>query len=638
LLAHALAHHQAGRIPAAAALYAQARALAPKSFEAHHLGGAAAVQLGQLAEAEKLLARALALNERVAGTHMCLGLAHAALGRVIEAEKSLRRSLELDAKNHEAWAHLASLLVAAGQLDDAGAAYERASHLKPDFAQALTGLGSVRQLCGRHAEAIALHTRALALEPSHPKARLARAQACQSLHRLDEALADLAAQLARQPDDLEARSHRLMLLNYSADMTREKLFSEHRAFGEAAAAEALKNRGRRSVAADPKFPGTPQFTADAAAAERRPPSVAGIACPKIRVAFLSPDLRAHSVAFFLEPLLRHLDRTRFEVFLYHDHFITDAASARLRALAHGWRNFIGQTNEAVAARIHADAPDILVDLAGHTGLNRLPLFARRLAPTQVAYLGYPATTGLAEMDFRFTDALVDPLGEADAFHTEKLIRFAPTAWAYSPPSEILPPGRAGGADLTFGSFNNFSKVNDTTLRLWAKILRETPGSRLLLKSFGLDPAALRPRLIAAGLDPARVEWLAPTATTAAHLALYARVDIALDPFPYHGTTTTCEALWMGVPVVTLAGDRHAARVGVSLLTAAGHPELIAHDADDYVRLASALAGDSPRLAALHTGLRRDLENSPLLDHRAQASRFGDALLACWERRRAVVTP
>ncbi|ATC64237.1 hypothetical protein CMV30_09865 [Nibricoccus aquaticus] len=618
LLQQALAHHQAGRIPAAAALYAQLRTLAPRSFEAHHLGGAAALQLNQPADAEKLLTRALALNPRSPGTLMCHGLALAALGRNTDAEKSLRASLQLDPNNHETLSHLASLLVITGRLDEAAATYERCLKSKPNYAQAHSGLGSVRQLQNRADEAIALHTRALALDPAHPKARCARAQSYQSAHRTAEALADFEAHLAHNPHDLEARSYRLMLLNYSDTLSREQLFAEHRAFGQAASAAAKKTPARPTSAPAIPTPDTPH--------------------KKISLAFLSPDLRTHSVAYFLEPLLRHLNRDRFEITLYHDHFTTDAVSERLRSHASRWRNFIGLSSDVVETQIRADAPDILIDLAGHTGLNRLPLYARRLAPVQIAYLGYPATTGLAEMDFRLTDALADPPGDSDAFHTEKLIRFSPTAWAYEPPPDSPPPGAtppaARGEPFTFGSFNNLSKTNPATLRLWGEILRAVPGSRLLLKSFGLTPGYIRPRLEAAAIDPARIELLPPTAGTAEHLALYARLDVALDPFPYAGTTTTCEALWMGVPVITLAGDRHAARVGVSLLTATGHTELIAANSTDYIRIARDLATDPARLATLHATLRADLQNSPLLDHAAQAARFSAALIQCWETRRA----
>jgi predicted O-linked N-acetylglucosamine transferase (SPINDLY family) len=275
-----------------------------------------------------------------------------------------------------------------------------------------------------------------------------------------------------------------------------------------------------------------------------------------------------------------------------------------------------------------------VDLAGHTGLvGRLPLFARHLAPVQVTYLGYPDTTGLPAIGYRFTDAVADPPGDADAFATERLVRFAPTAWCYAPPAATPPaepPGGRPAGPPVFGCFNNAGKVSDTTLALWARVLAAVPGARLKLKGRGLGEPGVCARLLercaACGLPAGRVELLERTPDTAAHLALYHDVDVALDTFPYHGTTTTCEALWMGVPVVSLRGDRHASRVGASLLAAVGHPEWVAASADDYVRTAAALAAERPARAAV----RAALQGSPLLDHAGQSARFATALRSCWQ--------
>jgi protein O-GlcNAc transferase len=311
----------------------------------------------------------------------------------------------------------------------------------------------------------------------------------------------------------------------------------------------------------------------------------------------------------------------------------------LRAHASLWRNFVGLPHGVVEKQIREDAPDVLVDLAGHTGFNRLPVFAQRVAPVQISYLGYPNTTGLAAMDYRFVDAVSDPTGEDQRFHTERLFRFAPTAWAYEPPvsaPEVSPAPCTRGGPIAFGSFNNFAKVSAATVELWARVLEAVPDSRLVLKGHGLHLAEVSPtiarRLEKLAVDPARVQLLGRTPNLASHLSVYAEVDVALDTVPYNGTTTTCEALWMGVPVVTLRGDRHAARVSASLLTAAGHPEWIASSKDEYVHIATTLAKDPARLSALRTTLRNDLRQSALLDHAAQAKRFGDAIFTCCENR------
>lgn len=609
LLQAAAAHLQAGELDAAARLCAEARIAGPREFAPLHLGGLVALKQGRAGEAAACLTAARRLQPRSSATLMCLGLAWNALGRQAEAEAVLRAAAQIAPESHEIQLNLAAVLVTGNRVDEAIDCFRRAVALKPDYAAGWTGLGSALLLAGRGAEAIAPHTRALELDPRHPKARFNRAQAHLACHRVPEALMDFESQLALHPGHQEARSHRLFLLNYLDTESRAALFAEHRAYGRAVERTMARGTARWAPASGP---------------ERR-----------LRVAFLSPDLRQHSIAYFLEPLLRHLPPAEFELWLYHDHYCVDATSDRLRGLAAGWRNFVGQPADAVEAAIRADAPDLLVDLAGHTGLNRLPLFARRLAPVQITYLGYPNTTGLEEMDYRFSDAVADPEGGADLWHTEELVRFAPTAWTYAPPADMPGPAPlpcAAGGPVTFGSFNALSKVTSRTLHLWRDVLAAVPGSRLMLKSFGLDFTAWQSRLAAHGIEPRRVSLLPPTRSVAEHLACYAGMDVALDPFPYQGTTTTCEALWMGRPVVTLCGDRHASRVGASLLTAVGHPEWIASNASFYVHIAAELARDPGRLADISRDLRGRAAASPLGDHAGQAARFGRALRACWQAR------
>ncbi len=605
MLQDAIAHHRADRLTEAELLYRKARAAAPKQFDVLHLSGLVAYQQGRNADAIALLTRAHQIDRKSAVCAMRLGLAHLAAHHAVEAEKFLREAVRLQPDFPEGWDNLAYCLKTQDRLVEAIACHERVTTAKPDYALGWYNYGLTLSFCGRSADALRCHERALALDPGCALARYGRAQALHQGNRIAEAVEDYAKFLAVQPGHHEARSYRLFALQNLDGLTREQLFAEHVAFGRAV-----------GTAPAPEWPNPPE-------PERR-----------LRVAILSPDLRQHSCAYFLEPLLQHLDREAFELYLYHDHFREDAVSQRFRGLAAVWRNFVGQTAEAVERAIRADAPDLLIDLSGHTGMtNRLPLFAHRLAPVQITYLGYPDTTGMPAMDYRLTDDIADPAGGADRFATEKLVRFAPTAWTYAPPENTPLPARAAGAPITFGCFNNFGKVSATTLQLWARVLAAVPESRLLLKGQGLGDATiarwLLERCAAAGLDISRIELIERTPDNASHLALYARVDVALDTFPYHGTTTTCEALWMGVPVVSLAGDRHAARVGASLLTAAGHPEWIARDGDDYVRIAAELAADPPRRAALRTGLRDDLRRGPLLDHAGQSARFATTLRRCW---------
>ncbi|MDB5811654.1 MAG: FkbM family methyltransferase [Betaproteobacteria bacterium] len=340
---------------------------------------------------------------------------------------------------------------------------------------------------------------------------------------------------------------------------------------------------------------------------------------RLRIGYVSPNLSRHSVGYFIAPVIRCHDRREFEVFCYYNHALSDDATRTMREAADGWRNIAGIDDEAVSRMVRDDKIDILVDLAGHSKANRLGVFARRPAPVQMTWLGYPDTTGLAAFDFRLTDGIVDPAPQAEMRHTEKLARIDGPFLCYEPPADApTVTARAAGAAVVFACFNNLAKVNASTLELWARILEEVPQSRLALKSAPLNFPDTVDRVIDAlercGIDPARVDLRGWASDRQQHLDAYAQADIALDTFPYNGTTTTCEALWMGVPVVTLAGEVHMSRVGASLLNSAGLGEFVAKDADDYVRIACGLAHDGERRRRLRGELRERLEGSPLLDH------------------------
>jgi protein O-GlcNAc transferase len=605
VLQEAIAHHRGGRYSEAEALYRQVQMMAPRNFDALHLSGLLAHQQGRVGDAVDLLARALRINPRSDACEIRLGSALITQGRPAKAEERFRTVLGRQPGLAEGWEGLALCLKLQDRLVDAVACHRRVVALRPGDALGWCNFGLTLCSLGQVAEGLACFEGAIGADPECVAARFGRAQALFRGCRIHEAIAEYDRALVRCPGHLDALSYRLVALHYVDGITREQLYEEHAAYGRALPAA-------QPEAARDFDPGR-----------------------KLRVALLSPDLRTHSCAFFIEPILRNLDRTQFEVLLYHDHYRTDAVSARLRGLASVWRNFVGVPGAEVERTIRSDAPDILIDLAGHFCMtNRLPLFARRLAPVQVTYLGYPDTTGVPAMDYRFTDAISDPALEADGLATERLVRFAPTAWAYQPPDDAPEVDDAARTSpVTFGSFNDPGKISDAMLRVWSRLLGTVGGSRLLLKGSGFGNPGLRTpfleRIQAAGIERARVGLLERTPSARDHLALYHRVDIALDTFPYHGTTTTCEALWMGVPVVSLRGDRHVSRVGASLLAAAGHAEWVAGDPDGYVRIAAGLASDRAALAALRGALRSNLSRSPLLDHRGQAERFGRALRSCW---------
>jgi protein O-GlcNAc transferase len=604
-LAVATKHHQAGRLDVACALYQRLQPLAPNDFRVLHLGGVVLLQCNRHADAVKWLERAARLQPRSGATRMCLGLSLDRLGQGEAAVGHLREAVRLEPGNAEAWTNLGGVLFARGDVTGATDAHRRAVQANPRFVLGWCNLGRTLMQAGRAVEALDAHEHALALAPGDTHALKGRAQSNNGCHRLEAALADFEAVIAADPADHEAASLRLYLLHFLDGQPAERIAREHREFG--ARFTAIPSR---------------VFTAMRDPAKR------------LRVAFLSPDLRGHSVAFFLRPLLAHLNREEFEIVLYHESALEDTFSAALRAHAAIWRNVHAHTDAELESLVLADAPDILVELAGHTAFKRpLPL-ARRLAPVQGTYLGYPNTTGLPSIDFRLTDALADPAGVSDGLHTEALVRFSPCAWAYEPPAQApdVPPlpclARVDGA-VTFGSFNNLMKLSPATLRLWARVLDAVPDSMLALKGDVPDVEAFYTRLKNAGLPAERCRLLPRTAGLAEHLACYGQIDIALDPVTYHGTTTTCEALWMGRPVVSLAGESHVRRVGVSLLTAAGQGDCVAGNEDEFVEIAVRLAGDRAALAARCAGMRTALAASPLLDHAGQARRFGEALREQW---------
>jgi predicted O-linked N-acetylglucosamine transferase (SPINDLY family) len=347
------------------------------------------------------------------------------------------------------------------------------------------------------------------------------------------------------------------------------------------------------------------------------------------------------VSYFFAPVLESHDRERFEIFCYADVAQPDAVTERLQQASDGWLRVTGLRPDAVARRIREDRIDILVDLAGHTGDNPLMVLAHRPAPVQVSWLGYPNTTGMRAVDYRLADAVVEPPGLADELSTETVVRLPHGFHCYEPPpgapaAAPLPAPRQG--HVTFGSFNDLKKTQPAVIRAWAEILNRVPGSRLLLKCSSFVDATTRDRyaksFAEAGADPERVRMVPRVASTEEHLGLYGKIDIGLDPFPYNGTTTTCEALWMGVPVVTLRGDRHAGRVGASLLGRVGLGDWIADTKEGYVALAVSWASRRDELAALRRELRERVARSPLRDARGLTRAIEDAYRTMWRDARA----
>jgi predicted O-linked N-acetylglucosamine transferase (SPINDLY family) len=347
------------------------------------------------------------------------------------------------------------------------------------------------------------------------------------------------------------------------------------------------------------------------------------------------------VASFIEPVLAAHDRRDFELVAYSSGGQEDEVTQRLRGLCDVWRDISLVQDQNAADRIRADGIDVLVDLAGHTAGGRLLLFARKPAPVQVTWLGYPNTTGLDTMDYRLTDAVADPVGETDRFHTETLVRLPAGFLCYAPSPEspeVADSPQLKAGHVTFGSFNDLAKVTPELVALWSEILRAQPGARLMLKAFGLsaDSAChdVRQRFQGQGIAPERFDLCKPEFSAAGRLAKYQEIDIGLDTYPYNGATTACEALWMGVPVVTLAGATHASRTGASIVSGIGLSELVATTPAQYVEIALRLAADAEKRRTLRAGLRARMRASPLLDAPRFARGLETAYREMWEKRRA----
>ena len=407
----------------------------------------------------------------------------------------------------------------------------------------------------------------------------------------------------------------------------EPIAELHSQFGEALAT-SLAAAGRVDG------PDLQPVSAPTSTPARAPACRAASAGQPLRVGYLSSDFINHSVAFFMGGLLQHHDRSRFEVCCYHNRGWGDSMTEQLRALGHHWVECEHLSDEALVQRIRADGIDILVDLSGHTAGGRLRVFGLGAAPMQVGYLGYPTATGVRGLHHRMSDAVIDP-GDMPGTGSETPLRLPVSMFCYrppeSPPIEALAPSQRG--PITFGSFNNLAKLSDRTLDLWAQVLRAVPASRLLLKAgAAADPANrqdIEAYLATRGVTADRLDLRARVEARTGHLSLYNQVDVALDTYPFNGATTTCEALWMGVPVVTLKGRTHTSRMGASILGAAGRSGWVTGSEEAFVDVASRLARDTAALSLWRHNARAALQRSRLLDERAFAADFEQALLQAW---------
>jgi predicted O-linked N-acetylglucosamine transferase (SPINDLY family) len=606
----ALAWQEQGKLDEAVAGYRRSLELNPNYVETHNNLGTVLQKQGKLDEAAACYRQALQLRPGYAEAHSNLGVALQGRGKLAEAAACQRRALELKPEFAEAHTNLGIALQAQGKLTEAAACHRRALELRPDYPAAYNNLALVLQEQGKVDEAVACYQGALQLKPDYPQAHNNLATALKIQGKLAEAAACYQRALELAPDFAEAHSNCLLCQHYHPDVTLAALAASH------------ADWDRRH--------GIPLQTTWRPAANDR------TADRRLRLGFVSADFGRHPVGWFVVRVLEELRGHDCEIVCYSERGTKDDITARIEAAAGAWRDVQGLAHAALAEQIRADGIDILFDLAGHTAKNRLPVFARKPAPIQVTWLGYVGTTGLSAMDYLLADRWEIPEGMEKHYH-EQVLRLPDGYVCYDPPAYAPPVGALpalGQGHVTFGSFNNPGKINPAVAAVWAEILRRMPTSRLVLKYAAFDDPGNRRRyedlFAAAGADPSRLELLGWSAHQQL-LAEYQRIDVALDPFPYSGGLTTCEALWMGVPVITYPGETFAGRHSLSHLSNVGLTETAARDLSHYVDLAAKWASDLPRLADLRAQLRGRMARSPLCDGPRFAANLMHTLRALWRQ-------
>lgn len=565
-----------GRLAEAEASYRKALEINPSLASAHNNLGNLFTLQARFLEAQACFAEAIRLNPGFANAHYNLGLAHHNSGQHTEAEQYYLEALRLVPNYAEAYINLGTIFLDRGQLVQAADMYREALRLRPDVARAHNNLGNALKDLGDLAGSIASYREALRLNPA----------------------------------DTKAGSNLLFSLNYSELMSPAEALLEAKRYGDVVSSKAV-----------------PKFTAWQLVSDNK----------KLRVGFVSGDLRNHPVGYFIEGLIRYLDPAQFKLYAFTTHHKADELTERLKPFYSEWVPIFGLPDADAAKAIYERGVDVLIDLSGHTAHNRLPVFAFKPAPVQATWLGYFATTGLPEMDFFIGDPIMAPEREAGHF-TERLCRLAETWLCLAPPEDAQPvealPALSNGY-ITFGCFGNLAKMNDAVVALWSRVLLAVPDARLFLKGKQLAEGkmmdAVKGRFARYGIAPDRLLLEGPTSRSD-YFQAHNRVDMVLDTFPYPGGTTSTDALWMGVPVITLKGDRFLSHLGESIATNAGQHDWIAQDQDDYVHKAVAFANDIKALSALRARLRAQVLQSPLMQPERFARHFGEALWSMWAQR------
>ena len=649
LLNDGIRQQQAEKFDAAESCYRAVLQIDPNQPQALALLGMLSGMFGDLQVAVDYFLKALQRDQRNADVYHNLGETYRHLGDTGKALPCFAKAIELRPELFVAYRSAADTALAAadkaetpqhaaelkrlslqyrrklGELlhknrhVEAIGVFREALATDPFDVETLRKLGNCLYDNGYVSEAVEMFRRAIAIDPRDAATFSHLGVALYQLRRWDEDQEAFREALNIDPTHKIARSNLatcdLMHMLYEDGFTPDEIYRRHRQWGEETTAEL----------------------AATAAAEAKPFTNTRDPDRKLRVAFISGDFRNHPVAHFFRPLLTHLDRGKIDIYCYTEQERTSEYTPILQKLGGTWRiSSVTASDAALRKQLRDDAIDIAVELSGQTAGTRLTALAIRSTPVAASWLGYPATTGLPTIDWQITDALADPPG-AERYYSEKLLRLPDGFLCYTPsvetPLPVAPSPALARGTITFGSFNNLLKVTPATAHCWGRILAAVPQARLVLKGrYLVDPVArtsLSEQFGAAGADLNRIELRVQNNDTAGHLAVYNEIDIALDPLVYNGTTTTCEALWMGVPVVTMIGERHAARVSFDLLSRIGLSELAAADVDGYVALAVQLAGDLPRLQRLRAEMRDRMQQSPLCDQQRFARQFEAGLREMW---------
>lgn len=621
----------------------------PHHADSLHMMGAIGYDVQRYDMAEELVRMAISEDGNIADFYLTLGNILIKQGKLEEALQSFHKTTQINPKHVGALLNVAKICLHQGSqfrnnnmFDAALHHLKRAVEIKPNE-EIYSQIGYIYYQMGRYSEAIDIskecikhfprsfrahdnigacydlinefeeayeyNLKAKALNPNDPSIYANMASTLKNLGRLDESIATIKKALELAPERAWTFSNLILTMFYTASVTPEELAKTSRQFGETLADSLIRNRPFKN--------------------ERN-------ASRKLRIGYLSPDFRNHAVHYFLSPIYL-CDKENFEIFAYSKVEVEDQITAKIKKYFDHWRDIKHIGDDAAADLIEQDKIDILVDPAGHTAGNGLMIFARKPAPIQVTWLGFPASTGMKAMDYRITDAYAEPPGMTEQFNTETLWRLPDIFCAYSPrensPAVIDHPPFEDNGHVTFGCFNNFTKVTNPVLETWAKILQNVPDSLLLLEIAGIQSDKIKKeveeRLKQHGLPMDRI-ILEPRKPENQYV-LYNKIDIALDPFPANGGTTSMDTLWMGVPFVALAGRHFGSRMGVTLLTNAGLPELIAQNTDEYVSIATNLAKDKDRLRSMRHNLRDRVATSPLMNQEKFVRNMEDAYRQMWKK-------